>query len=268
MKYEEFFRTHPIFTGAELDEYMSSRGQVGERAREALLAYYRKVGWVTRVRRGLYAVTPRGSNAATYPVDPFLIASRLTKDAVLAYHTALEFRGSAYSMQNYFTYAALRPLNPVTFHSYLFRGVRFPQALLQAGRQDFGIVTADRAGMSVRVTSPERTLVEVLDRPDLSGSWEEVWRSLESIEFFDLDEVVDYIKLLGNATLAAKVGFFLEQHREPLMVEEGYLKTLHALQPRHPHYLERGKRESGRLAPGWNLVVPQDVFERSWADVL
>ncbi len=268
MKYEEFLRTHPVFTGAELDAYMSSRGQVGERTREALLAYYRKVGWVTLVRRGLYAVTPRGSNAATYPIDPFLIASKLTEDAVLAYHTALEFRGSAYSMQNYFTYAAARPLNPVTFRSYLFRGVRFPQALRQAGREDSGVMIADRAGMAVRVTSPERTLVDVLDRPDLSGSWEEVWRSLESIEFFDLDKVVDYARLLGKATLAAKVGFFLEQHRESLMVGESHLKALHALQPRHPLYLERGKRESGRLAPGWNLIVPHEVFERSWADVL
>ena len=66
-------------------------------------------------------------------------------------------------------------------------------------------------------------MVDVLNRPDLSGGWEEIWRSLESVEFFDFDKVVEYALLLGNATTAAKVGLFLEQHREPLMVEEKHL---------------------------------------------
>jgi hypothetical protein len=79
-------------------------------------------------------------------------------------------------------------------------------------------------------------LVDVLECPDLSGSWEEIWRSLESVEFFDLDEVVEYALLLGNATTVAKVGFFLDQHRETLMVEDRYLNLLHDMRPRQPHY--------------------------------
>jgi predicted transcriptional regulator of viral defense system len=132
---------------------------------------------------------------------------------------------------------------------------------------NFGVVTVDRSGMEVRVTSLERTMVDVLNRPVLSGGWEEVWRSLESVEFFDLDKVVEYALLLGNATTVAKVGFFLEQHREPLMVEEKHLKPLHDLLPRQPHYLNRDKRESGRLVSEWNLVVPSEVLERRWMEV-
>ena len=36
----------------------------------------------------------------------------------------------------------------------------------------------------------------------------------------DLDELVHYVDLLGNSTIAAKLGFFLEQHRAALMREE------------------------------------------------
>ena len=126
----------------------------------------------------------------------------------------------------------------------------------------------DRSGMEVRVTSLERTMVDVLNRPYLSGGWEEIWRSLESVEFFDLDMVVEYTLLLENATTAAKVGFFLEQHRELLMVDEKHLKSLHVLRPRQPHYLDRDKRRSGRLVSGWNLVIPIEVLERSWEEVL
>ncbi len=42
----------------------------------------------------------------------------------------------------------------------------------------------------MRVASLERTLVDVLNRPRYPGGWEEVWRSLESVAFFDLDRVV------------------------------------------------------------------------------
>jgi predicted transcriptional regulator of viral defense system len=114
----------------------------------------------------------------------------------------------------------------------------------------------------------ERTLVDVLDRPDLSGSWEEIWRSLEGIEFFDLDQVVEYALLLDNATTIAKVGFYLEQHRESLMVEEGHLNPLRDRRPRQPHYLDSSNRRSGKLVANWNLVVPVAVFERTWGEVL
>ncbi len=268
MKHENFFRHHPVFTGEELAKHLSSHGEVGERTQEAFLAYHQKTGRVVRVRRGLYAVVPAGTDPDSYPIDPLLIAAKLTPDAVLSHRTALEFHGRAYSVQEYFTYSASRPLERLTFRSYVFRGAMFPQALRRAGKENIGVLTAERAGLELRVTSLERTLVDVLDRPDLSGSWEEIWRSLESVEFFDLDEVVTYALLLANATTAAKVGFFLEQHRAPLMVNDRHLQALRDLRPRQPHYLDRSRRKAGRLAAGWNLVVPREVFERAWEEVL
>ena len=265
MRHDEFFRKHPVFTVEDLAKHLSSRGEVGARTQEALLAYYQKVGRLVRVRRGLYAVIPR--KADSYQVDPFLVAAKLTPDSVLSHHTALEFHGKAYSVYSHITYSASRPLGLFTFRDHVFRGTRFPKALLSAGKTDFGSVTSERAGMQLRVTTLERTLVDVLDRPDLSGSFEEIWRSLESVEFFDLDRVVEYALLLGNATTIAKVGFFLEQHRGPLMVQPHHLKALQDMRPRQPHYLDRAKRTSGRLITKWNLVVPKEVQQRTWEEV-
>ncbi len=268
MKHKKFFRKHPVFTGAEMDDYLSSYGDVGPRTREALLAYNRKTGGIVRVRRGLYAVIPPGADAVLYSIDPFLVAAKLTKDSVLSYHTALEFHGQAYAVHEHFLYSASRPLSPLTFRNNVFRGVRFPESLRRADKEFFGVVKMDRSGMEVRVTSLERTMVDVLSRPARSGGWEEIWRSLESVEFFDLDKVIEYALLLGNATTASKVGFFLDQHRGPLMVEERHLKPLRDLRPRQPHYLDRNKRNSGHLVSDWNLVIPREVFERMWAEVL
>ena len=268
MKHEVFFRKHPVFTGKELADHLSPLGEVGGRTQEALLAYHRKAGRLVQVRRGLYAVIPPGANPDSYPVDPFLVAAKLTPDAVLSHHTALEFYGKAYSVYTHLVYSASRPLGPLTFRAHVFRGTKFRQALLRLGKEHFGVLTAERSGQELKVTSLERTLVDVLDRPDLSGSWEEIWRSLEAVEFFDLDKVVTYASLLGNATTGAKVGFFLGQHRETLMVEDRHLYVLHDMRPRQPHYLNRSQRTSGRFVSEWNLVVPREVLERSWGEVL
>jgi predicted transcriptional regulator of viral defense system len=130
-----------------------------------------------------------------------------------------------------------------------------------------GVVEKPRDGVTVRVTTLERTLVDVLDAPRHGGGWEEIWRSLESVEFFDLDAVIDYAFKLESAVTVAKVGFYLEQHREVLMVEDAHLDRLRERAPRHPMYLERGKREPGKLRSRWNLVVPERILNRSWAEV-
>jgi len=63
----------------------------------------------------------------------------------------------------------------------------FPVSLEREDEEYFGIQNVDRMGLDIRVTSLERTLVDVLDRPGISGGWEEVWRSLEMVEYFNLD---------------------------------------------------------------------------------
>ena len=265
---EEFFAKHPVFTVDELTEFLSKRGSVSKWTRKALLAHHRKKGRVLHICRGMYAAIPHGTDPDSYPVDPYLVGAKMTKDAVLGYHTALEFHGKAHSVGNLILYFSSRRSSPLMFRSYKFRSVPFPKALRDKGREFFGVETRERAGVPVRVTGLERTLVDVLDRPDLGGGWEEIWRSLEMVEFFDLDVVVEYALLLENATTAAKVGFFLEQHRDSLMVEDHHLEALRAHRPRSPHYMVRTPRESGRLVPEWNLVVPVEVLERRWEEVL
>ena len=267
MRLKEFFSRHPVFTVAELDEFLAQRGTRSRWTRHALLAQHRKRGHVVSVRRGLYVTVPDGAKPSTCPVDPYLLSAKMTEDAVLAYHTALEFYGKAYSVYNRFYYLTGSTSLSVTFRSFEFRCALFPKPLRDKKEEDFGVDVLERAGVDVRVTSLERTLVDGLDRPDLSGSWEEIWRSLEMVEFFDLDEVAEYALLLDNATTTAKVGFFLEQHREPLMVEDAHLKPLRELRPRGPRYLVRSKRTPGRLVAGWNLVVPEALLARTWAEV-
>jgi len=150
------------------------------------------------------------------------------------------------------------------FRAQTYRGTRFPASLRRAGQEHFGVLESEQSGVALRVTSLERTLVDVLHRPFLGGGWEEIWRSLESVEFFDIDSVMAYTLLLGNATTCAKVGFFLEQHSDSLMIDGCDLQELRDRRPAQPHYMERGARGTGRLFPAWNLVVPEELVQEPW----
>lgn len=267
-KLNEFFSKYNVFTVEELDHFLSNQSSANSNTRKALLTYYQNRRRIKRIRRGLYATIPLGNDPESSPVDPYLVAAKMTKDAVLAYHTALEFYGKAYSLYKRIIFVSQTKSLPLKFRSYEIKGVTIPNPLRVMGEEMFGVTSHNRSGVDVRVTNLERTFVDVLDRPDLAGSLEEIWRSLESIEFFDLDQVIEYTFLLENTTTAAKVGFYLEQHKESLMVEDSHLKRLKKLRPQQPHYLIRGKRKNCQWNKNWNLMVPADVKNKSWEDVL
>jgi predicted transcriptional regulator of viral defense system len=261
-----FFATHPVFSH---EEYLAARGQGGDRSprtADNLLARHVAGGKVVRIRRGLYATVPAGAAPDTFEPDPFLLATKLAPDAALAYHAALQFRGKTYSVWHRFTVLTRGRLRPLQYRGNDFVGVHPPNAFDGQADLGGGIVAEPHAGGTVRATSLERTLVDVLDAPDLGGGWEEVWRCLEMVDYFDLAAVADYALKLGSSLTIARVGFFLDQHRDALFVEDKHLAGLREKAPRQPRYMD-SKRDAGRLVKPWNLVVPERILNRKWADV-
>ena len=262
----EFFDSTPVFTRAEFDAARTSSALRSRRTTDSLLRRYVANGRLLRLRAGLYAVVPRGADAATAPVDPYLVATKLAPDATVAYHAALQFWGNTYSVWQRFHFVTETSTRALRFRGLEFVPVKVPLALRALPASERHVTEQRHAGGTVRVTTLERTLVDVLDAPVNAGGWEEVWRSLEMVEFFDLDAIASYAVKLGSAVTAARVGFFLEQHREALMVEDKHLDPLRRLRPRQPRYLD-ARRKPGTLVAGWNLIVPQDVLGRTWAEV-
>lgn len=266
MKPLAYLAEHPVFTHEEFAAAHSGGGRRSLRTTNNILAQHVAGGRLVRVHRGLYATVPSGVNAGSFAPDPYLIATNAADDAVVAYHAALQFHGRAYSVSNRFTYLTRDRLRRFALRDAEFVPVQLPARLRRSRRPAPGVLEQRHAGGLVRVTTLERTLVDVLDAPGYGGGWEEIWRSLESVEFFDLDAVIDYALKLGSAVTVARVGFFLEQHREQLMVEERHLKALRTNAPSQPRYFEP-ERRPGKFVRSWNLIVPEKILSRSWAEV-
>ncbi|MDR0621448.1 MAG: transcriptional regulator [Deltaproteobacteria bacterium] len=257
MEIREFLEAKPVFTKRDIDDYLQGAKPDGYLSRVALVARLRRAGRVVMVRRGLFVSVPGGENPESFRVDHFGVAGTLTSDAVISYRSALEFHGLAGPAQGGFEmiYSAVRPLPQFSFRGLVYRGVKFPKSLIRNGLQDLMVVTYNFNQVILRVTSPERSLVDVIDRPDLVGGWSKALELLANLTAVDLDAVIDYTKVLGNSTTAAKVGYYLAGRSVDLGVKRRHLSALSALKPNQPHYLDRSRRRNGRLVSEWNLMV-------------
>ena len=266
MKIDDFFSTHNVFRYDEFEAFILKRKTTSKNSTiYNLLTYHQKKGRIRRIRRGIYCSIPKGVDADSHLADPFLIASKLSPDVIIGYRTALYFFGKLHSIQNEFVYlSSKKEKNPFVYQGTLYRAVSIPLALKRSNKNDFGVKTLDRLGQKIRITTLERTVVDILDRPYLCGSWEEIWLSLENIEYLNLTEVFDYALLLGNATTIAKLGFYLETHKDTLMVSDRYLDELRKYIPRIPHYIERDTNNPQSLISAWNLIIPSSLIQREW----
>jgi len=258
---EEFFQTHPVFTH---EEYARSRASGSPRTVDSLLRKHVAGGRIARVRRGLYVATAAGASADS--VDPFLVATRAAPDAAISHHAALQFHGRAYSMWSQVTFLTTHATRSFRFGPVEYVPVRPPEQVARLPDMGGGVERVPSGGGEVRVCTCERAMVDVLHSPALGGGWEEIFRSLAMVEFFDLDAVIDYAMVLDSAVTIARVGYFLSLHRERLFVEEAHLERLATHAPKQARYLDTS-RDPGRLVHPWNLIVPEWVLDERWEEV-
>lgn len=249
-----FFRTHPVFT---LEQF---RREVGGRATAAttrtLVKYHLGRGTLRAVEKGVYAVVPPGLDAKKFVPDRFLVVAALRQDAALAYHSALELLGHAHSTYRDAFYFTGRRRRDLRLGEGRLRAVLHPKPLRDRGEEGYGVEVRERAGVKLRVTGPERTLVDCLAVPRYAGGAEEALQSLRGIPALSLDRLAGYLERLGQRRLFAAVGAFLEQEAPRLFVPALFLDRLAKERPASPAYLVRGGR-GGRLLQRWNLVVPE-----------
>ncbi len=255
MKPDLFLARHDLFTRAELVAALPGRAPA---TLDAHLARWRRQGRIVRVKQGLFVRRdPVESGAPVLLPDFVALAARMAPDGAAAYHTALEAHGCAQSLFEPLTFVTWTRTKPIEFMGRRLVPVHPRTPLRERNGGEAWIEALDRAGLEVRVTSLERTAADVLDRPSLAGGIEEVWRSLSALPALDPEALLDYVQTLGNRTLAARIGYFLETRRDELAVPASVLERLQPLLPNHPVHLDRTL--GGKLNSRWRLIVPGEL---------
>ena len=140
-----FFSAHPVFDRAE---YAAAVGRdPSDKVVTAMLAQHLQAGNIKRVARGVFASVPKHADARKWSVDRFLAASRLRRGAVIAYHSALELHGSAYTEG--YEVQVIAPGEPSVLDAAGFscRFVKPPRGFARRdGELKDGVMVVDRMG--------------------------------------------------------------------------------------------------------------------------
>lgn len=259
----DFFKQNSVFRIGELKEYLKTyQHKNSENSAYVALAYHCKNGTLTKIRNGLYAVNNPYSRQG---INPLVIAGKTVEWAVISYHTALESHGIAYT--NFNSHFFISPKKSLSFD---FQGQHFQWVLSPLNKDedfDYGVEDFLLEGTEIKRTNLARTVVDVLDRNDLSGGWEEIWRSLSSIVTFDAAFSVDYAIKLGRSSVVAKLGYFLEQRPAHLAISSELIEKLLLHKPKQLYYLDRSlPKEKSVTIHQWSLVVPRYLHEKEWEE--
>ena len=267
----EFLWSHDVFRYEDILEaipyYRDKKGELN-----IALAYHVRQGTLISIKRYVYAVVPRGCSVedAPYAVDPFLLASQLASDAVISYHSALAFYGYLHSLRFEFIYSTGQVKNYTTlnFGNNIYKSTQFPRRLREKKKELIGVKKELRGGQELKITSPERTFVDILDRPKILGyDWEEIARSLDKTYMGNPGLLVDYLALLGSRLTASRVGYFLERRKDELRLGEEVLDEIQDLSSNSLVHLDPNHKKGNVLSKRWNLLVPENLFYSKWEEI-
>lgn len=267
MNIDAFLYEHPVFRHEDFVDWKSKQMHaIQASSLNMALQYYLKTGRIMRIRRELYAAVLPGQTPVAVTVDPYLIASKSAGDSILAYHTALELHGVAYSTFGQMTYLTSQKNKPFEFQDRWFQAVAHPLILKKSQNTLFAIQSLNRGGVDIKITNLSRTFVDILDRVELCGGWEEVCRALNSMAVLNVEEAIEYCLILKNSSLSAKVGYFLEQRQGAFKISGTQLQPLLLAKPKKPQYVSKNKNDHYQLIKKWNILMPLNVINQSWEE--
>lgn len=250
---EAFLLHHPVFTAADAERAFGVEG--GKQRAIRRLRYHVDQGRARSVAHDVYVAIPPGADPDNFHPDRYLVAAAVRPDGVLAHHAALELLGAAHSDWRVCSVLTDKPRAPVSLGSVRIEFLPHPAALRERHGESLGVRTIDRLGRTLRITGPERTLLDGLRQPDRAGGLEEIVESAAGFGVLDLRLLRHLLEAYDEKRLWAATGWFLERHRDRFFVPDDYLAALEPHRPASPRYLARGVR-GGTLQSRWNLIVP------------
>jgi predicted transcriptional regulator of viral defense system len=217
-------------------------------------------GWIQRTGRGRYLLNPSRHGPDAVPdTDPLRLGSHIVRPYYFGYATAAELWGFLLQAGRvYYIVSPTRTSIRLT-HPAHFQFIRVPL------RRFFGAREITRRGETLLVSDPERTVLDSVDRPDLSGGLGGAIQILARAKpQLSWSRMSDYLRRIGNRSLSLRVGFLADQVRPSLSPPRPWRERLRA-RPDEPWvplgppamFGRRGPRD-----PTWHIIrnVPDRVL--------
>ena len=223
-------------------------------------------GWIQRVGRGRYLLTPSRYGPDIIPdTDPLRLGSRIAAPYYFGYATAAELHGLLPQAGRVYYVVTPRRGSSRWPHAAQFRRVRVSH------RRFFGVQWIERRGERICVSDLDRTVLDCLTKPELSGGLGGAVQILHSAGArLDWARVSRYLARMGSRSLALRLGYLSEWIGPPVEPPRDWIERTRA-RPREPFVPLGGPKEFGRRGEHdarWHIIrnVPDTVL-RAEVDV-
>lgn len=207
-----------------------------------------------KIKAGLYVRFPASIviNKGIYQEDPILIARVLRKDYFLSYYTALRLHGLSQQIAKVFYVSNMEDSGKISYHANIIQLVRLsPQHF-------FGMTHQEYSGQEILVSDKERTLLDVINRPEYSGGWVEVIECLRNAKGIDWDKLHKYLLRFKMKSLIQRGGYIFEALKDEINVPGKFLNALCEEVSPNIYYFKKG---IGKLNKRWNVVIDYTIFK-------
>jgi len=249
-------RDKEIFTTEDAYEELGE----GRSTRDALDRLVEK-GWLERIEKGKYLIVPLEAGPdRIWSEDALVLAGHLVSPSMVAYWSALNYWNLTEQVPRitYVQTTARKENRRPEVLGMKFRIVRVkPEKFFGGHRYHSG-------DSPVQVTDREKTIVDCLDRPELSGGVAEAAKALDTGDGdFDWARLTRYLRRFGSGAVVKRLGFLVESldlahPPEPELLDEwtqlltAGISKLDPSSPREPH----------RIVTRWRVEVnlPEEGF--------
>ena len=171
-------------------------------ARKVIRNLLRK-GWLTRLVAGRYLfIPPEYGPENVGENNPLALASAVVEPSYVGWWAAASYHGFTTQKPMTISVATQRQLPTRTIEGNEIRFVKV------VGRKFFGFKSYDLYGREAVLSTPAKTVVDCLDRPDLAGGAAEVARILHvSVVNANPDELIDTALRMESTALLQRLGF-------------------------------------------------------------
>jgi predicted transcriptional regulator of viral defense system len=211
-----------------------------------------KKGWLAPVVPGTFEYIPaeRGE-VAFMDTNPLALGSVLVDPYAFAYSTAAYFYGlTTQASTKVYLQTNTGKTHTVTVRGKLYRVITVPPDLF------FGFENVNAYGSSVKMTDPEKTILDCLFRPDTSGDIPEIAVMLwQGKSLFDWQKLVDYSLKFQSQSLIQRLGFLLDVLKIPITPSERERLLQHVAK----NYCYLGRRgkwgKGGKQNADWQVIA-------------
>jgi len=219
-----------------------------ENVTKEILRRYKKQGLISQVRRDLYVATDLATKASL--AGKFEIAGHITPSSYLAYHAALEYHGLAHQVF-YHLYISSNE----AFRNFDYDGISY---IYCPSKSDAGVVRPVTDSY-VRVTDLERTVVDCIDRIDLSGGIEELIQCFAIITYINERKLLEYLDCFNKQFLYQKIGFILGYFQKEMRLSDAFFSLCKSKIGKSTRYLT-DTDESDTYFKEWKLCAPENIL--------